>query len=109
MNNTLLTNNSAMVALETLRGINKALAMVQAEISTGKSVSNARDNAAVWAISTVMSTDVESFKQISDSLNKGSATVGVARSAAEAVTDLITEMKTLVVSAQDDLNADDRA
>ena len=109
MNNTLLTNNSAMVALETLRGINKDLAMVQAEISTGKSVSNARDNAAVWAISTVMSTDVESFKQISDSLNKGSATVGVARSAAEAVTDLITEMKTLVVSAQDDLTADDRA
>ncbi|MEL7111061.1 MAG: hypothetical protein AAGL99_17525 [Pseudomonadota bacterium] len=109
MNNTLLTNNSAMVALETLRGINKDLAMVQAEISTGKSVSNARDNAAVWAISTVMSTDVESFKQISDSLNKGSATVGVARNAAESVTDLITEMKTLVVSAQDDLNADDRS
>ncbi|MEL6826505.1 MAG: flagellin [Pseudomonadota bacterium] len=109
MNNTLLTNNSAMVALETLRGINKDLAMVQAEISTGKSVANARDNAAVWAISTVMSTDVESFKQISDSLNKGSATVGVARNAAESVTDLITEMKTLVVSAQDDLNADDRA
>ncbi|MEM9573406.1 MAG: flagellin [Pseudomonadota bacterium] len=109
MNNTLLTNNSAMVALETLRGINKDLAQVQASISTGKEVSNAKDNAAVWAISTVMSTDVESFKQISDSLNKGSATVGVARNAAEAVTDLITEMKTLVVSAQDDLNADDRA
>ncbi|MEL6728462.1 MAG: flagellin [Pseudomonadota bacterium] len=109
MNNTLLTNNSAMVALETLRGINKDLAQVQASISTGKEVANAKDNAAVWAISTVMSTDVESFKQISDSLNKGSATVGVARNAAEAVTDLITEMKTLVVSAQDDLNADDRS
>ena len=109
MNNTLLTNNSAMVALETLRGINKALAMVQAEISTGKSVANARDNAAIWAISTVMSTDVDSFKQISDSLNKGSATVGVARSAAESATTLIQEMKELIVSAQDDLNADDRA
>jgi len=109
MNNTLLTNNSAMVALETLRGINKDLAQVQASISTGKEVSNAKDNAAVWAISTVMSTDVESFKQISDSLNKGSATVGVARNAAESVADLISEMKTLVVSAQDDLNADDRS
>ena len=109
MNNTLLTNNSAMVALETLRGINKDLADVQAEISTGKSVSNAKDNAAIWAISTVMSTDIDSFKQISDSLNKGSATVGVARSAAESATNLITEMKELIVSAQDDLNADDRA
>lgn len=109
MNNTLLTNNSAMVALETLRGINKDLADVQAKISTGKEVANAKDNAAIWAISTVMSTDVESFKQISDSLNKGSATVGVARNAAESATTLIQEMKTLIVSAQDDLNADDRA
>ena len=109
MNNTLLTNNSAMVALETLRGINKDLAEVQAKISTGKEVANAKDNAAIWAISTVMSTDVESFKQISDSLNKGSATVGVARNAAESATTLIQEMKTLIVSAQDDLNADDRA
>ena len=105
--NSLLTNNSAMVALETLRGINKDLASVQAQISTGKSVANAKDNAAIWAISTVMSTDVESFKQISESLNKGSATVGVARNAAESVTDLIQDMKELVVSAQDDLNADD--
>ena len=107
--NTLLTNNSAMVALETLRGINKDLATVQAQISTGKEVANAKDNAAIWAISTVMSTDVESFKQISDSLNKGSATVGVARAASEQVAELIQDMKTLVVSAQDDLNADDRA
>ncbi len=106
--NTLLTNNSAMVALETLRGINKDLADVQAEISTGKSVANAKDNAAIWAISTVMSTDVDSFKQINDSLNKGSATVGVARNAAESATTLIQEMKELIVSAQDDLNADDR-
>ena len=109
MNNTLLTNTSAMVALETLRSINKDLASVQAEISTGKSVANARDNAALWAISTVMSTDVESFKQISNSLNKGSATVGVARNAAESATSLIQEMKEPIVSAQDDLNADDRA
>lgn len=106
--NSLLTNNSAMVALETLRSINKDLSSVQAEISTGKKVANAKDNAAVWAISTVMSTDVESFKQINDSLNKGSATVGVARNAAESVTSLLQDMKELIVSAQDDLNADDR-
>lgn len=107
--NSLLTNNSAMVALETLRGINKDLASVQSQISTGKEVANAKDNAAIWAISTVMSTDVESFKQISDSLNKGSATVGVARNAAESVTALTQDIKELVVSAQDDLNADDRS
>lgn len=98
----ILTNSSAMVALETLRGINKNLGMVQSEISTGKSISNARDNAAIWAISTVMSTDVESFDQISNSLNLGSATVGVARSASEQVTGLLQDMKSLIVSAQEE-------
>ena len=96
----ILTNNSSMVALETLRNINRDLATVQSEISTGKKVSNAKDNAAVWAVSTVMSSDVESFKAISDSLNLGSSTVGVARSAAEKVTSTLQEIKTLIVGAQ---------
>ena len=98
----ILTNSSAMVALETLRGINKNLGQVQSEISTGKSVSNAKDNAAIYAISTVMSSDVSSFDKISDSLNLGSATVGVARAASEQVVDILTEMKGLIVSAQED-------
>ncbi len=98
----ILTNNSAMVALETLRGINKDLAMVQSEISTGKKVSSAKDNAAIWAISTVMSTDVESFKQIQDSLNLGNSSVGVARSASEQVTSVLQDMKELIVSAQEE-------
>ena len=105
----ILTNNSAMVALQTLRNINSNLETVQSEISTGKKVATAKDNAAIWAISTVMSTDVESFNQITDSLNKGSSTVGVARAASEQVTELLQDMKNLIVSAQEDLNADDRA
>ncbi len=98
----ILTNQSAMVALETLRGINKGMNQVQSEISTGKKVSNAKDNAAVFAISTVMSADVSSFDKISDTLNLGSATVGVARAASEQVVDILTEMKGLIVSAQED-------
>lgn len=71
----ILTNNSAMVALDTLRGINKNLGMVQNEISTGKKISTSTDNAAIWSISTVMNSDIGSFSQITDSLNLGSATV----------------------------------
>lgn len=97
----ILTNNSAMVALDTLRNINSDLASVTKEISTGKKVSSAKDNAAIWAISTVMSTDVESFKQISDSLNLGSSTVGVARSASEQVTSLLQDVKGKIVAAQE--------
>jgi flagellin len=98
----ILTNNSAMVALQTLRGINKNLAQTQSEISTGKSVANSRDNAAVWSISKTMESDVRGFKGISDSLSLGSSTVAVARSAAETVTGLLTQMKGLIVSAQEE-------
>ncbi|MEQ8936611.1 MAG: flagellin [Amphiplicatus sp.] len=98
----LLTNESAMVALSTLRNINKNLTTVQAEISTGKSIATARDGAAIWAVSTVMQSDVDGFDAISKSLGLGSATVGVARGAAESVTDLLGQIKELVVSAQEE-------
>lgn len=98
----ILTNNSAMVALQTMKSINKNMNMTQSEISTGKSVSSAKDNAAVWAISKTMESDVSSFSGITDSLNLGSSTISVARQASETVTDLLTQMKTKIVSAQND-------
>jgi flagellin len=101
MMSSILTNSSSMVALQTLRGINSSLMKTQDEISTGKSVASARDNSAVWAISKVMESDVKSFKGISDSLALGESTVAVARKAAEAVTDLMTEIKGKIVAAQE--------
>jgi flagellin len=98
----ILTNNGAMVALQTLKGINKNMGMIQSEISTGKSVGTAKDNAAVWAISKVMESDVKGFKGISDSLNLGSSTLTVARQAAESVTDLLTDIKGKIVAAQEE-------
>lgn len=98
----ILTNNSAMVALQTLKGINSNLAQVQSEISTGKKVATAKDNSAVWAISKVMESDVKGFKAISDSLSLGQSTVAVARNASETVTDLLTQMKSKIVAAQED-------
>lgn len=98
----ILTNNGAMVALQTLKGINKNMGIVQSEISTGRSVGTAKDNAAVWAISKVMESDVKGFKGISDSLNLGSSTLTVGRQAAEAVTDLLTDIKGKIVAAQEE-------
>ncbi len=96
----ILTNTSAMVALQTMKGISANMNKVQADISTGKSVASAKDNAAVWAISKVMESDVEGFKGISDSLAVGNATLTVARNASESVTKLLTEMKGKIVAAQ---------
>ena len=98
----ILTNTGAMVALQTLKGVNAKLGMTQGEIATGKTVSTSKDNAAVWAISKVMESDVKGFKGIQDSLNLGESTVAVARQAAETVTDLLVLMKAKIVAAQED-------
>lgn len=98
----ILTNTSAMVALQTLKGVNTNLNQAQNEIATGKSVGSARDNAAVWAISKVMEADVKGFSAISDSLSLGESTVAVARKASETVTDLLTDIKKKIISAQED-------
>jgi flagellin len=102
MANSILTNNSAMTALANLRLVNKNLSQVQDQISTGKKIGNAKDNAAVWAVSSVIKSDVEGFKKITDSLNLGNSTVAVARGAAEQVVDLLNQVKGLVVQAQEE-------
>jgi len=98
----ILTNTSAMVALQTLKSVNSNLAGAQREISTGKSVESAKDNAAIWAISKVMESDVKGFTAISGSLSLGESTVAVARQGSETVTDLLTQIKGKVVAAQEE-------
>ncbi|ROU03256.1 flagellin [Histidinibacterium lentulum] len=97
----ILTNNGAMVALQTLKSINRNLTDTQNLISTGKAIGSAKDNSAVWAISKVMESDVKGFKAISESLALGESTVAVARTAAETTTDLLTQMKEKIVGAQE--------
>ncbi|NGM44385.1 flagellin [Rhodobacter sp. SGA-6-6] len=98
----ILTNISAMVALQTMKGINTSMGKVQNEISTGKTVATAKDNAAVWAISKVMESDVKGFKGIADSLSLGSSTLSVASKASETIADLLTDMKGKIVAAQEE-------
>ncbi|MBO9447663.1 flagellin [Ruegeria sp. R14_0] len=98
----ILTNNGAMVALQTLKSVNKDLGATRNAISTGKDVATAKDNSAVWAISKVMESDVKGFNAIKDSLALGESTVAVARNASETVTDLLSQMKSKIVAAQED-------
>ena len=102
MTNSLLTNTSAQVALQNLRSVNRDLAAVQNEVATGQSVSNARDNAAIYAVSQVIEADVRGFESISETLNLGESTVAVARTGAEQITDLLQDIRGLVVSAQEE-------
>ncbi|KIC10262.1 flagellin [Leisingera sp. ANG-M1] len=92
-------NSGAMVALQTLGGVNTQLNTVQDSISTGKEVNTAQDSAALWAISELMNSDISGLQSVSDSLSLGEATVAVASAGAEQITDTLTEMRSLAVMA----------
>ncbi len=72
----ILTNNSSLVALQTLKNINANMGKVQNEISTGMKVATAKDNGAVWAIAQVMKSDISGLGKVGEALSLGSATVG---------------------------------
>lgn len=95
----ILTNNSAMVALQTMKSINQNLADTTNAISTGKEISSAKDGSAIWAISRVMEADVSGFNAVSDALALGESTVAVASAAADQIVNVLEEMKELAVSA----------
>ncbi len=95
----ILTNNSAMVALQTLKSVNHNLSKTQDMISTGKEIAKAKDNSAIWAISKVMESDVSGFKAVSKSLALGESTVAVASAGAEQITDILKDMKERIIAA----------
>ncbi len=94
----ILTNNGAMVALQTLKSVNNNLEETQNQISTGKEVGMAKDNSAVWAISKTMESDIQAYEAVGDALNFGEATVAVASSGMEQIVETLKEMRELAVA-----------
>ena len=96
----ILTNMSAMTALQNLAATQKSLATTQSQISSGLRVSNASDNAAYWSIATTMRGDTSALGAVSDALNLGSSVVGTATAAVDATLTLMYKLKADLVTAQ---------
>ncbi len=95
----LLTNTSAITALQNLNATNKSMQTTQDRISTGMRVANASDNAAYWSIATTMRSDNSAMSTVKDALGMGAATVDVASAALKTTTDLVTQIKAKLVAA----------
>ncbi|WLR91319.1 flagellin N-terminal helical domain-containing protein [Shinella zoogloeoides] len=93
------TNASAISALQTLRTVTADLQHMQAQISSGKRVQNAVDNAAYWSISTTMRSDRMAISAVSDALGLGAAKVDVAYSGLSSVIDILSEFSGKLVLA----------
>jgi flagellin len=99
--NSVLTNTGAMTALQVLNQTNKSMGVTQARISTGLKVANAEQNAAIYAMAGVMKADVAGYETIQEGLGVAESGVSVGRAAAESIADVLQQIKTKVVSAQD--------
>jgi flagellin len=99
--NSVNTNVGAMIALQNLNMTNTELATTQTRINTGKRISNAKDNGAIWAIAQNQRATSQSLSAVRESLQRGQSTVDVAISAGETVSDLLLQMKEKALAAAD--------
>jgi flagellin len=98
----ILTNVSALSALQTLRSISSNLDETQRMVSSGLRVGIAADNAAYWSISTTMHSDRMAMSAVSDALGLGAAKVDTAYAGMSAVVDILSEFKAKLVAAAED-------
>jgi flagellin len=96
----LLTNQAAMTALQTLTSTNKMLETTQSRISTGMRVSSAQDNAAYWSIATTMRADNSSLSTVQDALGLGSSIVDTAYATVNSAIEVVTKIKDKLVAAR---------
>ena len=97
--NSVNTNVSAMIALQSLNAINKEYAQVQNRISTGLKVASAKDNPAVWAIAQNMRAESKSLDAVMASLQRGQSIVDTALSAGDSISDILVQMKEKALAA----------
>ena len=60
----IMTNASALTALQSLNATNKSLEVTQSRISTGYRVNDAQDNAAYWSMATTMRSDHKALSAV---------------------------------------------
>jgi flagellin len=98
--NSINSNVGAMVALQNLNETSRALEVTQNRVNTGKSVSSAKDNGAIFAIATGMRADMGSLNSVRNSIERGKSVIDVALAAGDTISKALEEQKSLAVAIQ---------
>lgn len=94
-----ITNNGAMAALQTLRSVSSSLTKTQQQVSSGLRVSKASDNAAYWSISTTMRSDKKAMSAVSDSIGFAKAVLDTTYTGMDNIREELTTIRNLVITA----------
>jgi len=100
-NNSINTNLGAQIALQNLNATSTSLQQTQNRISTGLSVSSAKDNGAIWGIAQNSRASISSLDAVKQSLQRAQSTVDVAVSAGQTISDLLNQIKSKALAGSD--------
>ncbi len=95
------TNAGALVALQNLNSTNRQLNVVQGKINTGLKVAGAKDDASIFAIAQTQRAELGGLNAVKASLDRATGAIDVALAGAEAVSDLLIQLKEKAVAAKD--------
>ena len=96
----LLTNASALTALQSLNMTQQNLATTQTQISTGLKVANASDNAAYWSIAQSLQSNTGVIGAVNDSIAQSQSIIGAATAAINNVITTIHAIQTALTEAE---------
>jgi len=95
----ILTNTAALNALQSLSATESALKTTESQVSTGKSVSTAADNAAYWSIATQLDASSGVVTAANSALSQSQSVLSTASSAITSVVSTIKSIQTALTEA----------
>ncbi len=96
----LLTNASALTALQNLQNTQNSLSQTQSQLSTGLAIQSAADNASYWSVAQTMSSDNGALGAVSSSLNTQGSMMSTFNSAIQQSISVVNQIKNDLVEAQ---------
>jgi len=96
----LLTNTSAMTALQSLTQTQRYMNTTENQISTGLAISSAADNASYWSIATQMNSDIGALGAVNSALSEGQSMIATMTTAMQSTISVMDAIKNDIVTAQ---------
>ena len=105
---TINTNIKALYVQSALQTNERSLTAAMQQLSSGKRINSAKDDAAGLAISTRMTQQIESLNQAVRNANDAISLVQTAEGATQEITTMLQRMRELAIQAMNDTNANDQ-
>jgi flagellin len=99
--NSVVTNQSAMIALQSLNQTNSALRVVQKQVSTGYRVADAVDDGAAYAIAQGIRSTVGALTSANQQLGNSQGLLGTTKSGLNNISNTMTSMRDVLVKLSD--------